>query len=46
MVEICKKSVAREWQEILSHPFLVELSKGILPREKFDYYLAQDYIYL
>lgn len=45
-VETCKKRVAQKWQKILSHPFLVELSEGTLPRGKFDYYLSQDDFYL
>lgn len=34
------------WKEYLNHPFLIELSKGTLPKEKFKYYLIQDYLYL
>lgn len=38
--------VQRKWQEILTHPFLLELAEGVLPREKFFYYLSQDDHYL
>ncbi len=34
------------WQKIFGNPFLRELQQGILPVEKFRYYLAQDYLYL
>ena len=32
--------------EVYQHPFLEELFKGTLPRNKWDYYYAQDLIYL
>jgi thiaminase/transcriptional activator TenA len=44
--EELRKSVERKWQEVLEHPFLVELARGTLPREKFFYYLSQDDHYL
>lgn len=34
------------WKNYLAHPFLVELCNGSLPKEKFKYYLIQDYLYL
>lgn len=34
------------WEEYLNHPFIKELAEGCLPREKFQYYLIQDYLYL
>ncbi|MEM4717506.1 MAG: TenA family protein [Desulfurococcaceae archaeon] len=34
------------WSRILGHPFVLELYTGVLPREKFKYYLIQDYNYL
>jgi len=38
---------AREiWEKIFNHPFVIELYKGILPPEKFKYYVIQDYNYL
>ena len=38
--------VAPIWDAIFSHPFLMEIKAGTLPKEKFRYYLAQDYLYL
>lgn len=34
------------WEAYLEHPFLVELAKGNLDKEKFKDYLIQDYLYL
>jgi len=34
------------WEQILRHPFVVEVYRGDLPLEKFRYYLLQDYNYL
>lgn len=34
------------WERIFEHPFVIELYTGILPVEKFKYYLLQDYSYL
>ena len=34
------------WQQIFQQPFLREIKDGTLPLEKFQYYLAQDYLYL
>ena len=34
------------WDAIFRHRFLEELKDGILPLEKFRYYLIQDYLYL
>jgi thiaminase/transcriptional activator TenA len=34
------------FQKTLRHPFLAGLSDGTLPRGKFDFYLAQDSLYL
>ncbi|MCX7667407.1 MAG: TenA family protein [Atribacterota bacterium] len=45
-IEECKQAVVLDWQKIVNHPFLVELTCGILPREKFAYYLSQDDYYL
>lgn len=44
--EKCKQAVLQDWQKILNHPFLMELARGVLPREKFEYYLSQDDYYL
>jgi len=34
------------WRRIFDHPFLREIKDGTLPLETFQYYLAQDYLYL
>ena len=34
------------WKSVSAHPFLSELQDGILPVEKFRYYILQDYLYL
>ena len=34
------------WRKIFAHPFLREIKDGTLPLETFQYYLAQDYLYL
>lgn len=34
------------WQAIFRHPFILELSEGSLPLEKFKFYIRQDYIFL
>lgn len=44
--DVLPQSVADIFREILEHPFLVELQSGTLPKEKFAYFLGQDYLYL
>ena len=34
------------WNKIFEHPFVVQLYEGTLPREKFIFYILQDYTYL
>ena len=34
------------WREILNHKFIIELSKGVLPFNKFLFYLKQDHYFL
>lgn len=34
------------WKGIIKHPFVVELYEGVLPIEKFRFYVLQDYNYL
>lgn len=34
------------WEAAYRHPFVQELGQGILPAEKFQFYLLQDYLYL
>lgn len=39
-------SVQDIWPHYLEHPFVLEMAQGILPLEKFRYYMLQDYAYL
>lgn len=34
------------YQEILNHPFVIEMAEGSLPREKYNIYTEQDVLYL
>lgn len=34
------------WEKNYHHPFVQEIGKGTLDREKFIYYMKQDYVYL
>ncbi len=34
------------WERIFKHPFVLELYSGVLPIEKFKFYIIQDYNYL
>ncbi|MDF2963973.1 MAG: Transcriptional activator tenA [Paenibacillus sp.] len=35
-----------EWRQNHMHPFVQEMGKGILDKEKFRFYMIQDYLYL
>ncbi|MBR2027680.1 MAG: thiaminase II [Oscillospiraceae bacterium] len=39
-------AAAEIWQEYTSHPFVQGIQDGTLDREKFRYYIIQDYLYL
>lgn len=41
-----KQAAQPIWEAILAHPFLRELGEGSLPRERFLYFIRQDYLYL
>ncbi|MCL1842722.1 MAG: thiaminase II [Defluviitaleaceae bacterium] len=41
-----KGKAAKVWEEGYNHPFVQELGKGVLDKEKFKFYLLQDYLYL
>ena len=41
-----KAKASKVWEEGYNHPFVQELGKGTLDREKFKFYLLQDYLYL
>ena len=34
------------WEEIFRHPFVKGIGDGTLPRDRFEFYLKQDYVYL
>lgn len=34
------------WEEAYDHPFVQKIGKGTLEKDKFQYYLLQDYLYL
>lgn len=41
-----KTKSGKIWEDGYNHPFVQELGKGTLDREKFKFYLLQDYLYL
>ena len=41
-----KSKAGKVWEDGYNHPFVQELGKGILDKEKFKFYLMQDYLYL
>ncbi len=41
-----KQHSIKRWQKILNHKFLIEISKDILPMDKFLFYLEQDNYFL
>ncbi|HWP60065.1 MAG TPA: thiaminase II [Candidatus Acidoferrales bacterium] len=41
-----RQRAARVWRAIERHPFLRELHAGTLPRNRFIYFILQDYVYL
>lgn len=45
-VEDFKKNSERMWQLCYQHPFVQEIGKGTLKREKFQFFLIQDYKFL
>jgi thiaminase/transcriptional activator TenA len=46
ITEVMRMDGEQVWSGIVKHPFVVELYEGVLPDEKFRYYLLQDYAYL
>ncbi len=44
--ETLKEKAGKVWEDCYEHPFLQELGKGTLEKEKFKFYLLQDYRYL
>jgi thiaminase/transcriptional activator TenA len=41
-----KNKASKVWEEGYNHPFVQELGMGTLDKEKFKFYLLQDYLYL
>ncbi|MCL2576670.1 MAG: thiaminase II [Defluviitaleaceae bacterium] len=41
-----KAKATKVWEDGYNHPFVQELGKGTLDKEKFKFYLLQDYLYL
>jgi len=41
-----RAKAGKVWEDGYNHPFVQELGKGILDKEKFKFYLLQDYVYL
>ena len=41
-----KEKASKVWEGGYNHPFVQELGKGTLDKEKFKFYLLQDYLYL
>ncbi len=44
--ERLKQDARHIWEKIYVHPFVEELFRGTLPRQKFKFYILQDYNYL
>lgn len=45
-LEQLKQSVQQDWQAYTQHEFLCQLAAGTLPKESFQHYLKQDYLFL
>jgi len=41
-----KQKALKVWEDGYNHPFVQELGAGILAKDKFKFYLLQDYLYL
>ena len=44
--EILLDATAEIWEAYNKHPFVLGIQNGTLDREKFRYYIVQDYLYL
>ena len=45
-LKLLDESVEPIYQELINHPFNVELAEGTLPEEKFRFYISQDIHYI
>lgn len=41
-----QQAAAAIWQAIYRHPFVVEVGRGTLSRDRFRFFICQDYLYL
>ena len=46
MSDQLRAGVAPIWEKVVGHPFVTELGDNTLPREKFNLYFDQDYLFL
>ena len=46
VTEYLLDSVKDIWEEYHAHPFVLGIADGTLDKEKFRYYIIQDYLYL
>jgi thiaminase/transcriptional activator TenA len=46
MCERLRDACGPIWDELLRHPFVVEMAQGVLPERKFAFYIAQNILYL
>ena len=46
MFERLKESCREDWERYIQHDFVRQLGDGTLPKECFEHYLKQDYIFL
>ena len=44
--KLWREDSASVWNDYVNHPFVQQLGDGTLPKEKFLYYLIQDYVFL
>lgn len=46
LTDVLRRDADCIWRRIFEHRFVLELYRGVLPLEKFKYYVIQDYSYL
>lgn len=46
LVDRLREDAGPIWEKLTGHPFVAGLCRGELPRERFEYYILQDYHYL